>query len=113
MSEPKPADLLKGTLDLLVLRALSHGSMHGYGIAMRIRQLSAEALEVQQGSLYPALQRLEQGGHISSEWGPSDNNRRARFYSLTRSGRKRLEVETGNWERIAAAIALVLKSEGV
>ena len=113
MSDSKAAELLKGTLDLLVLRSLIHGAMHGYGIAMRIRQLSAEALEIQQGSLYPALQRLEQAGYITSEWGPSDNNRRARFYALTRSGRKRLEVETDNWERIAAAIALVLKNEGV
>jgi PadR family transcriptional regulator, regulatory protein PadR len=101
-------DLLQGTLDLLILKTLALGPLHGWGIAQRIQQVSREVLQVGQGSLYPALARLEQRGWISAEWSTSDNNRRARFYSLTRSGAKQLEKELGEWERLSAAIALVL-----
>lgn len=104
-------ELLQGTLDLLILRTLALGPQHGYGVSVRIRQLSREALEIQQGSLYPALQRLEAQGWIQSEWGASDNNRKAKFYSLTRAGRRRLERETENWERFAAAMAAVLRAQ--
>lgn len=103
------ADLLQGTLDLLVLKALQHEPMHGFGISVRIRQMSDEVLQVEQGSLYPALYRLEEQGWIKAEWGVSDNNRRARFYSLTTAGRKQLSTETQNWERVSAAINLVLR----
>ena len=103
------SDLLQGTLDLLVLKALQHEPMHGFGISVRIRQMSDEALQVEQGSLYPALYRLEEQGWIKAEWGVSDNNRRARFYQLTPAGRKQLSAETQNWERVSAAINLVLK----
>jgi transcriptional regulator len=102
-------DLLQGTLDLLVLKTLALEPMHGWGIAQRIQQVSKEVLQVGQGSLYPALHRLEQRGWIESEWSTSDNNRRARFYSLTRAGRSQLEKELGEWERLSAAIALVLQ----
>ena len=102
------ADLLQGTLDLLVLKSLAAGAMHGWGIAQRLRQLSADALQVQQGSLYPALHRLERQGWIQSSWGQSDNNRKARFYELTPAGAARLEEETATWERFAAAVAQVL-----
>jgi PadR family transcriptional regulator, regulatory protein PadR len=102
-------DLLQGTLDLLILKTLALGPMHGWGISQRIQQVSKEVLQVGQGSLYPALARLEQRGWISAEWSTSDNNRRARFYSLTRAGRKQLEKELGEWERLSAAIALVLQ----
>jgi PadR family transcriptional regulator PadR len=101
-------ELLQGTLDLLILKTLALGSMHGWGIAQRIQQISQDALQVGQGSLYPALHRLEQRGWIGSEWSTSDNNRRAKFYSLTHSGRSQLEKEMGEWERLSAAIALVL-----
>ncbi|MEZ5400291.1 MAG: PadR family transcriptional regulator [Bryobacteraceae bacterium] len=101
-------DLLQGTLDLLILKALSLGAMHGFGVAQRIQQLSADALRVQQGSLYPALHRLEQQAWIQSEWGLSDNNRKAKFYSLTRAGRRQLELESKNWERLSAAIGMIL-----
>ena len=101
-------DLLQGTLDMLILKSLAHDPMHGYGISVRIRQMSREVLQVEQGSLYPALYRLEQRGWIASEWGVSENNRKAKFYSLTRVGRKQLEVETASWERLSAAINLVL-----
>jgi transcriptional regulator len=103
-------DLLQGTLDLLVLRTLAAGPMHGWGIAQRIQQVSEEVLKVQQGSLYPALYRLERQGWIAAEWGASDHNRRARFYRLTKSGRRRLEQETANWERMAGAVARVLQT---
>ena len=106
---PQSTDLLQGTLDLLILKTLALEPMHGWGIAQRIQQVSQELLQVGQGSLYPALHRLEAKGWICSEWGPSDNNRRARFYSLTRLGRKQLEAELKNWKRIAGAIALVLE----
>ena len=102
------SDLLQGTLDVLVLKTLATGPMHGWGIAARIQQLSEDVLEVNQGSLYPALHRLEQQGWISAEWGSSENNRRARFYTLTRSGRRQLADETESWERFAAAVGRVL-----
>jgi len=105
---PERSDLLQGTLDVLILKTLSPGAMHGWGIAQRIQQLSQDVLEVNQGSLYPALHRLEQKGWITAEWGSSENNRRARFYTLTRAGRRQLADETEGWERFAAAVARVL-----
>lgn len=108
MSKEKP-DLLQGTLDLLVLKALQLEPMHGFGISVRIRQMSDEVLQVEQGSLYPALYRLEEQGWISAEWGVSDNNRKARYYKLTAAGRRQLNAETENWQRVSAAIDLVLK----
>ena len=102
------ADLLQGTLDVLILRAVSLGPMHGWGIAQRLRQLSGEVLQVQQGSLYPAVHRLERQGWISATWGPSENNRRARFYELTAAGVQRLSEETETWERLSTAISAVL-----
>ena len=102
-------DLLQGTLDLLILRTLALEPMHGWGISQRIQQTSAEVLRVQQGSLYPALRRLEERGWIRARWGASENNRRARFYELTRTGRKRLEVETENWGKLSAAVSRVLQ----
>jgi PadR family transcriptional regulator, regulatory protein PadR len=107
--EPTPPELLQGTLDMLVLKALQHEPMHGFGISVRIRQMSDEVLQVEQGSLYPALYRLEDKGWIKAEWGTSDNNRRARFYSLTAAGRKQLDAETANWARVSAAINMILK----
>lgn len=103
------SDLLQGTLDLLILRALQNEPMHGFGISVRIRQLSAEVLQVEQGSLYPALYRLEDRGWIRAKWAQSENNRRARFYELTAAGRKQLATETDEWRRVSAAINLVLK----
>jgi transcriptional regulator len=103
------SDLLQGTLDMLILKALQLEPMHGFGISIRIRQISDEVLQVEQGSLYPALYRLEEQGWIKAEWGVSDNNRKAKFYSLTAAGRKQLTAETANWERLATAINLVLK----
>lgn len=102
------SDLLQGTLDVLILKTLSPGAMHGWGIALRIQQLSEDVLAVNQGSLYPALHRLEEKGWIAAEWGNSENNRRARFYTLTRSGRRQLADETLSWERFAAAVGRVL-----
>ena len=102
------SDLLQGTLDLLILKTLAHGSMHGWGISVRIQQVTREVLQVNQGSLYPALHRLEQQGLIAAEWGNSENNRQAKFYELTRNGRKQLAEETRNWERLAAAVGRVL-----
>jgi transcriptional regulator len=102
------SDLLQGTLDVLVLKTLQAGPMHGWGISQRIQQLSRDVLQVHQGSLYPALQRLEANGWVTAEWGNSENNRRARFYSLTRAGRRQLAEETENWERLSAAVARVL-----
>ena len=104
----KPTDLVQGTLDLLILKTLALGPMHGWAVGQRIEQVSNGVLLVQQGSLYPALHRLEQQAWIQSEWGESENNRRAKFYSLTRAGRKRLGEELANWERLSAAIALVV-----
>jgi PadR family transcriptional regulator len=105
----KPTDLVQGTVDLLILRTIALEPMHGWAIAQRIRQISNDVLQVQQGSLYPALQRLEREGWITAEWGTSENNRRARFYRLTRAGRKHLEREQADWERLSNAIALVLR----
>ena len=105
----QPSDLLQGTLDLLILKTLALEPMHGWGISQRIQQVSKEVLQVGQGSLYPALHRLESKGWISSEWAASDNNRRAKFYSLTRTGKKQLQTELANWERISGAIALILE----
>ena len=106
----KPTDLVQGTLDLLILKTLALEPMHGWGIAQRIRQVSREVLQVNQGALYPALHRLEQNGWIKAKWGESDNNRRAKFYSLTAAGRKYLEREEANWQRLSAAIGLVLET---
>jgi PadR family transcriptional regulator, regulatory protein PadR len=104
----KNAELLPGTLDLLILKALSLGPMHGYGVVMRIGQATEGSLLVEQGALYPALYRLEVQGLLTSKWGVSDNNRRAKFYSLTRSGEKRLRQETESWQRLVTAIGRVL-----
>lgn len=104
----KPSDLLQGTLDLLILRTLAWEAMHGWAIANRIEQVSGKVLLVQQGSLYPALHRLEEQGWISSSWGESENKRKAKFYALTEEGRKRLEQERVQWERLSSAIHLVL-----
>ncbi len=102
-------DVLQGTLDLLVLRMIGLEPMHGWAIAQRIQQISNDLLRVQQGSLYPALHRLEHQGWISADWGTSENNRRARFYSLTRAGRKQLGAEVEKWERLSAGVNLVLQ----
>jgi PadR family transcriptional regulator PadR len=106
---PPSTDLLQGTLDLLILKTLALESMHGWGIAQRIQQVSKEALQIGQGSLYPALHRLEYKGWIRADWGASENNRKAKYYSLTRTGQKQLEVELANWGRLSTAIALVLE----
>jgi PadR family transcriptional regulator PadR len=105
-----PMDLLQGTLDLMILKAVSLGPLHGYGVLLRIQQLSGEELVIQQGSLYPALYRLEHQGAIASEWGESENNRRARYYRLTRSGRARLDAETEKWNRMAGIIGAILRA---
>ena len=105
----KSAELLPGTLDMLILKAVSLKPLHGYGVLLRIEQITGGSLQVQQGALYPALYRLEQQGLIESDWGVSDNNRRAKFYSLTRLGRKELEKEAANWNRLSAAISRVVK----
>ena len=107
----KPTDLVQGTLDLLILKTLSLGPTHGWAVGQRIQQISNDVLQVQQGSLYPALHRLEQQGWVRGEWGESENNRRARFYSLTRAGQKRLGQELEQWERLSSAIGLVVKAE--
>jgi len=106
----KPADLLQGTLDLLILKAVSLGPLHGYGVLLRIQQISGQQLEIQQGSLYPALYRLEHQGAIASEWGESDNNRRAKYYQLTTSGRAMLRTETEKWNRMAGIIGDILRT---
>ena len=105
---PPSTDLLQGTLDLLILKTLALEPMHGWGIANRIQQVSKDALRIGQGSLYPALHRLEYNGWIHAEWASSENNRRAKFYSLTRRGKKQLEAELSNWNRLATAVSLVL-----
>ncbi len=110
MPKDQSPELLQGTLDMLILKSLQFEPMHGFGISLRIRQMSDEVLQVEQGSLYPALYRLEDKGWIKAEWGVSENNRRARFYELTGAGRKQLETETANWKQVSAAINLVLKS---
>ena len=109
MSAPR-LDLPQGTLDLLILKALSLGPQHGWAVSDRIRQISREALAVQQGSLYPSLHRLERRGWIKAAWGTSDNNRRAKYYELTRRGREQLEMETESWKRLVAAMGLVLNT---
>ncbi len=106
----KPTDLVQGTLDLLILKTIALEPMHGWGIAQRIRQVSNEVLQVNQGALYPALHRLEQNGWIKAKWGESDNNRRAKFYSLTPAGRNYLGKEQANWQRLSAAIGIVLEA---
>lgn len=106
---PKPSDLLQGTLDLLILKTLIREPLHGWGISKRIQMLSDEVLSVQQGSLYPALHRLEQQGWIAAEWKDTELGRAAKFYSLTKEGRKQLELELENWSRLSSAVGLVLK----
>jgi len=103
-------DLLQGTLDVLILKTLVPGAMHGWGIAQRIQQVSQDVLRVNQGSLYPALHRLEEEGWIAAEWGSSENNRKAKFYRLTRAGQRQLEAETENWKRLAEAVGRVLQT---
>ena len=102
------ADLLPGTLDLLILKAVSLGPQHGYGVLLRIEQISAGGFRIDQGALYPALYRLERQGLLATEWGTSENNRRAKYYSLTAAGRKRLRAETDGWQRVTAAMAAAL-----
>ena len=103
-------DLLQGTLDVLILKTLAAGPRHGWGISQRIQQLSEDVLRVNQGSLYPALYRLEEEGWIASEWGTSENNRRAKFYRLTRAGAKQLDEETAQWDRLATAVSRILQT---
>jgi transcriptional regulator len=105
---PTPTDLLQGTLDLLILQTLALEPMHGWGVAQRIQQISKDVLQIGQGSLYPALYRLEYKGWIKSDWGNSENNRRAKFYRLTVAGKKQLEMELATWDRLSSAITLVL-----
>jgi transcriptional regulator len=102
--------LLQGTLDMLILKAISLGPLHGYGIGQRIMQMSEDALRVEEGSLYPALYRIERQGWITAEWGLSENNLRAKFYKLTRAGRKQLQIEEENWERLAGAVFKVMQT---
>ena len=105
----KPTDLVQGTLDLLILKILALEPLHGWAVGQRLKQVSGDVLQVSDGSLYPALHKLEQEGWITAEWKPSENNRRAKFYSLTRLGRKELEKEAANWNRLSAAISRVVK----
>src|SRR5580693_5270332 len=104
------SDLLQGTLDMLILKIVALGPVHGYGISLRIRQISKEVLQVQQGSLYPALHRLEKRGWLKADWGESDNGRQAKFYSLSAKGRKQFAAEESNWNRLAAAVAAILET---
>ena len=106
----KSAELLPGTLDMLILKAVSLKPLHGYGVLLRIRQMSGNALDIPQGSLYPALYRLEHQGLIAAEWGQSENNRRAKYYNITAAGRRRLREETAGWNRLASAIAAALNT---
>jgi PadR family transcriptional regulator PadR len=106
----KPADILPGTLDMLILKAVSLRPLHGYGVLLRIQQISGDALQIPQGSLYPALYRLEHQGLIVAEWGESENKRRAKYYTLTAAGKRRLKVETADWNRLAAAIGAALNT---
>jgi PadR family transcriptional regulator PadR len=110
--DSRKSDLLKGTLDMLILKIVALGPIHGYAIAQRIRQISKEVLQVQQGSLYPALHRLEKRGWLSAEWGEAETGREAKFYALTRTGRKQLEAEASNWERLSEAVAAILRTAG-
>jgi PadR family transcriptional regulator, regulatory protein PadR len=105
-------DLLQGTLDMLILKAVSLGPLHGYGVLLRIQQISGEELVIQQGSLYPALYRLEHQGAIASEWGESENNRKAKYYRLTAAGRERLDAETEKWNRMSGVIGTILRATG-
>src|ERR1700758_2333852 len=107
---PETAGLLPGTLDLLILKAVSLGPLHGYGVLLRIEQISGGALQIEQGALYPALYRLEHQGLIAGEWGTSDNNRRAKYYQLTTAGRKRLREQTAGWERLVNAMTAALSA---
>jgi len=109
----KPTDIVQGTLDLLILKVLTLEPMNGWAIGQRLKQLSSNVLQVSDGSLYPALHKLEQQGWVAAEWRPSENNRRAKFYSLTRAGRKQLQVEASNWDRLARAIATVVRLQEV
>ena len=109
MTPQQSNDRLQGTLDLLVLKTLTGGPMHGWSVAQRIHDVSRDALLINQGSLYPALHRLEDAGYVASEWGTSENNRRAKYYRLTALGRKQLQIETDSWQRFAAAVSLVLR----
>ena len=104
------SDLLQGTLDMLILKIVALGPVHGYGISLRIRQISKEVLQVQQGSLYPALHRLEKRGWLTAEWGESDNGRQAKFYKLSPKGRKQLQAEESNWERLAQAVMQIMRT---
>ena len=104
------SDLLQGTLDMLILKIVALGPVHGYGISQRIRQISKEVLQVQQGSLYPALHRLEKRGWLAADWGESGNGRQAKFYKLSARGRKQLSMEESNWQRLAGAVTLILKT---
>lgn len=110
MSPLEKADLLQGTLDLLILKVVALGPVHGYGIAQRIRQISSDVLQVQQGSLYPALHRLEKRAWIAADWGESDNGRQARFYRLSAKGRKQLATEEETWNRLSKAVTLILRT---
>jgi transcriptional regulator len=109
--EDPQMDLLQGTLDMLILKAVSLGPLHGYGVLLRIEQISGKQLTIQQGSLYPALYRLEHQGAITSSWGESENNRRAKYYRLTRAGRARLDEETERWKRMAGVIGSILRAK--
>ena len=108
-SVSRPVDLVQGTLDLLVLKILALEPLHGWAISLRLKQVSGDVLQVSDGSLYPALHKLEQQGWIKAEWKPSENNRRAKFYALTRKGRRQLEKETADWQRLSGAITLVVQ----
>jgi len=110
MSPLEKTDLLQGTLDLLILKVVALGPVHGYGIAQRIRQISSSVLQVQQGSLYPALHRLEKRGWLAADWGESDNGRQAKFYRLSAKGRKQLTAEEENWNRLSEAVGLILRT---
>jgi PadR family transcriptional regulator PadR len=107
---PEKSDLLQGTLDMLILKVVALGPIHGYGISLRIRQISKSVLQVQQGSLYPALHRLEKRGWLAAEWGESENGREAKFYKLSAKGRKQLEAEESNWRRLSSAVAQILQT---
>ena len=108
--DPQKSDLLQGTLDVLILKIVALGPIHGYAIAQRIRQISRAVLQVQQGSLYPALHRLEKRGWLRAEWGEAETGREAKFYALTKAGRKQLEAETANWDRLSEAVTMILRT---
>jgi transcriptional regulator len=110
MREQKKADLLQGTLDMLILKVVALGSIHGYGISLRIQQISKDVLQVQQGSLYPALHRLEKRGWLEADWGESDSGRQAKFYRLSAQGRRQLAAEEASWNRLSGAVAQVLQT---